>query len=138
MFFDPMSFIILAPALLLGLWAQMRVKSAVANAEHVPEPLSGAAAARHVLDSAGLNDVERSRRARELLNMEKDVQRKQREYREDLMQRKNEERANIAQKAYKIIEQIAAQEQLDVVIYEAGWFNPRIDITDKILKQLDK
>ena len=48
--------------------------------------------------------------------MEKDVQRKQREFREDLMQRKNEERANIAQKAYKIIEQIAEQEQLDVVL----------------------
>ena len=53
MFFDPWYFIILAPALLLGLWAQMRVKSAFAKAEHVPAPLSGAAAARHVLDSAG-------------------------------------------------------------------------------------
>jgi Zn-dependent membrane protease YugP len=49
--------IMLAPALLLGLWAQMRVKSAFAKAEQVPAPLSGAAAARHVLDSAGLHDV---------------------------------------------------------------------------------
>jgi Zn-dependent membrane protease YugP len=57
MFFDPMYFIMLAPALLLGLWAQMRVKSAFAKAEQVPAPLSGAAAARHVLDSAGLHDV---------------------------------------------------------------------------------
>ncbi|WP_223469824.1 OmpH family outer membrane protein [Massilia soli] len=85
-----------------------------------------------------MTEIDRTRRTRELIDMEKDVQRKQREYREDLMQRKNEERANIATKAYKIIEQIAAQDQLDVVIYEAGWFNPRIDITDKILKQLDK
>src|SRR5687768_8053408 len=57
MIFDPYYFIILAPALLLGLWAQMRVKSAFAKAEQVPAPLSGAAAARHVLDSAGLHDV---------------------------------------------------------------------------------
>jgi Zn-dependent membrane protease YugP len=57
MFFDPMYFIILAPALLLGLWAQARVKSAFARAEQVPAPLSGAAAARHVLDSAGLHEV---------------------------------------------------------------------------------
>lgn len=89
-------------------------------------------------EAAKLSELDRTRRTRELIDMEKDVQRKQREFREDLMQRKNEERANIAQKAYKIIEQIAAQEQLDLVIYEAGWFNPRIDITDKILKQLDK
>jgi Zn-dependent membrane protease YugP len=50
-------FIMLAPALLLGLWAQARVKSAFHKAEHIPAPLSGAAAARHVLDSAGLHDV---------------------------------------------------------------------------------
>jgi uncharacterized protein len=47
-----------APALLLGLWAQMRVKSTYAAAQQVPAPLSGAAAARHILDSAGLNGVE--------------------------------------------------------------------------------
>ena len=43
--------------MLLMLWAQMRVKSAYAAAQQLPAPLSGAAAARHVLDSAGLNDV---------------------------------------------------------------------------------
>lgn len=51
-------FLYLAPAILLALWAQMRVKSAYAAAQQQPAPLSGAAAARHVLDSAGLNGVE--------------------------------------------------------------------------------
>jgi hypothetical protein len=46
-----------APALLLGLWAQFRVKMTVATARRQPAPLSGAAAARHILDSAGLQDV---------------------------------------------------------------------------------
>lgn len=55
--FDPWYFIYLAPALLLGMWAQFRVKSAYASAAQVAAPLSGAAAARHVLDSAGLNQV---------------------------------------------------------------------------------
>ncbi len=50
--------IMVAPALLLGLWAQMRVKSAFARAEKEPAPMSGAAAARYVLDSAGLQNVE--------------------------------------------------------------------------------
>jgi outer membrane protein len=85
-----------------------------------------------------LSDVDRTRRTRELLDMEKDVQRLQREYNEDLFQRKNEERAAIAQKAYKLIEQVAEQEHLDVVLQEAVWTSPRIDITDRILKLLDK
>ena len=89
-------------------------------------------------DAPKLNDLERTRRTRELLDMEKDVQRMQREFQEDLFQRKNEERASIAQKAYKIIEQIAEQDHLDVVLQEAAWSSPRIDITDKVLKQLDK
>jgi len=85
-----------------------------------------------------LTDVDRTKRTRELLDMEKDVQRMQREYNEDLFQRKNEERAAIAQKAYKLIEQVAEQEHLDVVLQEAIWTSPRIDITDRILKLLDK
>ena len=85
-----------------------------------------------------LSDVDRTRRTRELLDMEKDVQRMQREYNEDLFQRKNEERAAIAQKAYKLIEQVAEQDHLDVVLQEAIWTSPRIDITDRILKLLDK
>jgi outer membrane protein len=89
-------------------------------------------------DAPRLNDLERTRRARELFDMEKDVQRTQREFQEDLLQRTNEERAAIAQKAYKIIEQVAEQEHLDVVLQESAWVSPRIDITDKILKALDK
>lgn len=57
MFFDPLYFLMIAPALLLMFWAQMRVKSTFAAAQQVPTPLSGAAAARHILDSAGLQNV---------------------------------------------------------------------------------
>lgn len=58
MFFDPMYFIIIAPALLLALWAQLRIKMTYAAAQQMPAPLSGAAAARHILDSAGLDGVQ--------------------------------------------------------------------------------
>jgi uncharacterized protein len=54
---DPMYFLYVAPAFLLGLWAQMRIRSSYAQAQRMPAPLSGAAAARHILDSAGLIDV---------------------------------------------------------------------------------
>ncbi|MDO8439260.1 MAG: OmpH family outer membrane protein, partial [Telluria sp.] len=76
--------------------------------------------------------------ARELIDLDKDVQRTQREFREDLIQRKSEERASIAAKAYKLLEQIAEQEKLDVVLQESIWVSPRIDLTDKVLKLLDK
>lgn len=57
-FFDPMYFVILAPALLLMMWAQWRIRSAYAQAMEVPTQLSGAQAARQILDNAGLDDVQ--------------------------------------------------------------------------------
>jgi uncharacterized protein len=56
-FWDPMYFVYVAPAFLLGLWAQMKIRSSYAQAQEMPAPLSGAAAARHILDSAGLMNV---------------------------------------------------------------------------------
>jgi len=56
--FDPMYFVFIGPALLLGLWAQFRIKSTYAAAGQQPASLSGAATARHILDSAGLQHVE--------------------------------------------------------------------------------
>ncbi|MGA2796917.1 MAG: zinc metallopeptidase [Thermoguttaceae bacterium] len=58
MYWDPVYFIYIAPAFLLGLWAQMRIQMAYAQAQQRVAPLSGAAAARHILDSAGLQNVE--------------------------------------------------------------------------------
>ena len=57
MFFDPIYFLFILPPFLLGLWAQFRIKSTYAAAQRIPAQLSGAAAARHILDSAGLRDV---------------------------------------------------------------------------------
>ena len=58
MFFDPKYLLFVAPAILLAMWAQYRVRSAYAAAMRLPAPLSGAAAARHILDSAGLQQVQ--------------------------------------------------------------------------------
>lgn len=57
MFFDPLWLIMIAPALLLGFWAQMRIRSSYGKARRMSAPLSGVAAARHILDSAGLQHV---------------------------------------------------------------------------------
>ncbi|MEJ7807598.1 MAG: OmpH family outer membrane protein [Telluria sp.] len=89
-------------------------------------------------EAASLAEPERTRRARELIDLDKDVQRTQREFREDLIQRKSEERASIAAKAYKLLEQIAEQEKLDIILQESIWVSSRIDLTDKVIKLLDK
>jgi uncharacterized protein len=54
---DPLYFLFIGPAMLLALWAQFRVRSAYAAAQKQPAALSGAAAARHILDQAGLQGV---------------------------------------------------------------------------------
>jgi uncharacterized protein len=56
-FFDPLYFVFLAPAILLMLYAQYKVKSAYAAGMQIPARLSGAAAARYILDQAGCQNV---------------------------------------------------------------------------------
>src|ERR1700735_3788311 len=57
MMWDPRYFLFIGPAVLLGMWAQFRVRATYLAAQKQPAPLSGAAAARHILDSDGLTDV---------------------------------------------------------------------------------
>ncbi len=85
-----------------------------------------------------LSDAERGKRQRELAEMDKDFQRRQREFREDLNQRRNEELAVVLERANKVIKQIADAEKYDIVFQEAVYYSPRIDITDKVLKALNK
>lgn len=89
-------------------------------------------------EAAGLAEPERTRRAREVLDLDKEMQRKELAYRDDLQHRKSEERAHIAERAFMLIGRIAEQEKIDVVFRDALWSRPEIDITDKILKQLDQ
>lgn len=87
-------------------------------------------------DSAVLQEPERLRRQRELAELDKDFQRRQREYREDLNQKRNEETAQVIEKANAVIRQIAAAEKFDFILQEAVYASPRVDITEKVLKAL--
>ena len=89
-------------------------------------------------DMPTLSEADRTKRQRELFELDKELQRRQREFRVDVTQRSNEERSAIAEKANSIIQQLAHTEGYDVVLQEALWASPRIDITDKVLKALDK
>jgi outer membrane protein len=89
-------------------------------------------------DTAVLSESDRMKRQRELADLDKDLQRKQREFREDLNQRRNEELATVLERTNKVIKQIAEAEKFDIVFQEAVYASPRIDITDKVLKALNK
>jgi outer membrane protein len=87
-------------------------------------------------DAAVMTDSDRQRRQREYAELEKDFQRKQREFREDLNQRRNEELAQVIERANRVIKQIAEQEKYDVILQEAVFASPRVDITEKVLRSL--
>ena len=89
-------------------------------------------------DAPVLSESDRGRRQRELGDLDKDFQRKQREFREDLSQRRNEELATVLDRTNKVIRQIAEAEKYDIVFQEAVYISPRVDITEKVLKALNK
>ena len=87
-------------------------------------------------DGAVMTDSERGRRQREFSDLDKDFQRKQREFREDLNQRRNEELAQVVERANRVIRQIAEQEKYDFILQDAVFASPRVDITEKVLRSL--
>jgi outer membrane protein len=91
-----------------------------------------------VLEKDGMTMSESDRRNKEgdLARINRDLQRMQREFREDLNMRKNEELAQVIERANKVVQQIAEQEKYDLILQEAVFRSPRIDITDKVIKAL--
>ncbi|MBK1678781.1 OmpH family outer membrane protein [Rhodocyclus tenuis] len=83
-------------------------------------------------------DSERRTKEKELNELSREFQRKQREFREDLNLRQNEENAAIIEKANKAIKQIAESEKFDLILQDVVWVNPRLDVTDKVIKALSE
>lgn len=85
-----------------------------------------------------LSEADRTRKQRELANLSRDLQHSQREFREDLNQRRNEEFATVQERARKAILDIAEKEKFDLVIENVVYASTRVDITDRVLKALDR
>jgi outer membrane protein len=90
------------------------------------------------MEKEGVTMAESERRTKEadLARMNRDLQRLQREFREDLNLRKNEELGQVLERANKVIQEIAEKEKYDIILQEAVYRSPRIDITEKVLKAL--
>jgi outer membrane protein len=88
-------------------------------------------------DGATMAEADRRNKERDLANGSRDLQRLQREFREDLNLRRNEELASLQERANKVIQQIAEAEKFDLILQDPVVFaSQRIDITDKVIKAL--
>ena len=88
-------------------------------------------------DAPTLAEAERNRRQRDLVEQDRDLQRKRREFQEDLGQRKNEELAAVVERANRVIKQIFDAEKYDLILQEVVFASAKIDITDKVIRALN-
>ncbi len=88
------------------------------------------------LDKGSIPESERRSRERDLIKLNQDFQRMQREFNEDLNARRNEELAGLQERANQVIRQLAETEKYDAILQDAIYKNPRLDITDKVIRQL--
>lgn len=88
-------------------------------------------------DAPTLPETQRQTRQKQLLEQDRDFQRKSREFQEDLNARKNEELQLVIQRANKVIKDIAVAENYDFIFQDAVYVNPKHDMTDKVIKALN-
>jgi outer membrane protein len=88
-------------------------------------------------DAPTLPEAQRIARQRQLVEQDRDFQRKQREFQEDVTLRKNEELQQVLEKANRVIKQVAEAEKFDLILQEAVYIHPKHDITDKVLSGLN-
>ncbi len=84
-----------------------------------------------------MSDSQRQTRQRQLVEQDREFQRRRREFQEDLNSRKSEELQQVLDRANRVVRQVAEAEKYDVILQEAVYINPRLDITDKVIKALN-
>ncbi len=120
--------------------AQAKIEQDFSRREKELQDLSGrlrSASEKLEKDGAVLAEADRVRRQREIAEMDRDFQRRQREFREDLNQRRNEELSAVLDRANRAIKEIAEREKYDLILQEAVFVSPRMDITEMVVKQLN-
>ncbi|NMM09246.1 MAG: OmpH family outer membrane protein [Polaromonas sp.] len=84
-----------------------------------------------------LAESQRSTRQKQLVDQDREFQRKRREFQEDLNTRKNEELQQVIERANKVVKTLAEAEKYDLILQESVYVNPKHDITDKVIKALN-
>ena len=84
-----------------------------------------------------MSDTQRRSKEREFNELNRELQRRDRDFRDEVNQRRNEEMAQLLDKANRVIRQIAEREHYDAILQDGVYVNPRIDITDQVIKALE-
>ena len=84
-----------------------------------------------------LSESQRNTRQRQLVEQDREFQRKRREFQEDLNSRKNEELQLVIERANRVVRSLAEAEKFDLILQEAVYVNSKHDITDKVIKTLN-
>jgi outer membrane protein len=84
-----------------------------------------------------LSESQRAARQKQVMEQDRDFQRKRREFQEDLNARKNEELQQVFERANRVVRQLAEAEKYDLIIQEAVYVSPKHDITDKVIRSLN-
>jgi outer membrane protein len=95
-----------------------------------------AAAQKFERDAPTLSESQRLTSQRQLAEQERDLQRRQRTLQEDLGLRRNEETQALIERINRSIQQVATAEKYDLIVQEAAYINPRLDITETVMKRM--
>ncbi len=88
-------------------------------------------------EALSLSEVDRRNKQRKASNLKIEFQRKQRELREDINIRKNEELSVLQDRINNAVKTVSESEGYDLVMYGGvAYASSKIDITDKVLKLL--
>lgn len=85
-----------------------------------------------------MSDSERRTREREFSEANQAFQRQQRTFNEDANKRREEELGGMNDRMTRAVKQVAESEKFDIIFREVAWGNPRLDITDKVIKLIDE
>ncbi|RVT87490.1 OmpH family outer membrane protein [Inhella crocodyli] len=88
-------------------------------------------------DGPTLPQSELGRRQRDLVEQDRDFQRRRREFQEDIQVRKGEELQAVVERANRVIKDIFEKEKFDLILQDAVHAGPRVDITKRVVDALN-
>ena len=120
--------------------SQLAVKAQKKLEKEIQKQVKQARDLQAYLEKEGLTlaEADRVKKQKDLANLSRDIQHDQRTFREDLNQRKNEEFASVQERARKTIMEVAEREKFDLILENVVYASPKVDITDRVLKSLDR
>jgi len=88
-------------------------------------------------DGPVLSETQRRDRQNRLADLDREFQRKQRDFRDEVGQKRQAEFAEVLNAANRALKAIGEREGYDAIFQDAAWANPKLDVTDKVIKALE-